>query len=64
MRSAATIAPLAAAACLLMVGSLEAAIVGSKAPAVEPSDWLNTKGNLTWDSLKGRVVLIEKWATF
>lgn len=64
MRSAANIARVVAAACLLMAGSLQAAIVGSKAPTLEPTDWLNTKGNLTWDALKGRVVLIEKWATF
>ena len=40
-----------------------AADVGSKAPAVEPSKWLNTKADLSWSTLKGRVILVEKWAT-
>lgn len=38
--------------------------VGSDAPEVEPSQWLNAKGNVSWKTLKGRVVLLEKWATW
>jgi hypothetical protein len=38
--------------------------VGSEAPAVEPSQWLNAPGNISWQNLKGRVVLLEKWATW
>lgn len=64
MRSAATIVRAAATAFLLCAGSLQAASVGSKAPALEPSEWLNTKSSLSWSALQGRVVLIEKWATF
>jgi hypothetical protein len=38
--------------------------VGSPAPAVSPSEWLNGKGAVSWSSLKGRLILIEKWATW
>ena len=38
--------------------------VGSSAPAVEPSQWLNSPGAVSWHGLKGRLVLIEKWATW
>ena len=41
-----------------------ASIVGSKAPELDPKEWINGKGNLSWASLKGRVILIEKWATW
>jgi hypothetical protein len=41
-----------------------AAEVGSPAPAVEPVEWLNTKSPITWKDLKGRLVLVEKWATW
>lgn len=41
-----------------------AAAVGEKAPAVEPKEWLNSKDAITWSQLKGRVILIEKWATW
>jgi hypothetical protein len=38
--------------------------VGSDAPDFEPSQWLNAKGNVSWKTLKGRVILLEKWATW
>jgi hypothetical protein len=38
--------------------------VGSPAPDIEPSEWLNTKTPLSWSQLAGRVILIEKWATW
>lgn len=41
-----------------------AATVGSPAPAVEPSEWLNSKTPLTWKELQGRVILVERWATW
>jgi hypothetical protein len=41
-----------------------AAAVGEKAPAVEPKEWLNSKEAVTWNQLKGRVILVEKWATW
>jgi hypothetical protein len=44
-------------------GLIPAAEVGSRAPPVEPSKFLNAKGDLSWNTLKGRVVLVEKWAT-
>ncbi len=36
---------------------------GAPPPAVEASRWVNTPGNkpLTWDSLKGKVVLVDLW---
>ena len=38
-------------------------VKGDKAPALNPTKWLNTRSNTTWKSLKGRVILVEKWAT-
>ncbi len=38
--------------------------VGSPAPAVEPTEWLNTRGTVSWKDMKGRLVLVEKWATW
>ena len=37
--------------------------VGDDAPSISPSQWLNTKGSVSWDKLKGRVILVENWAT-
>ncbi len=37
--------------------------VGDDAPSLSPSQWLNGKGNVSWDKLKGRVILVENWAT-
>jgi hypothetical protein len=51
-------------ACLATVPAAAAASIGSPAPAVEPSEWLNTKGPTSWKDLKGRVILVEKWATW
>jgi hypothetical protein len=59
---------LPALAFLALAGSsapfLAAAEVGSKAPALEPSQWLNNKGPVSWAQLKGRLILVEKWATW
>ncbi len=41
-----------------------AASVGSPAPALEPTEWLNTTTPLKWKDLKGRLILIERWATW
>ncbi len=43
---------------------IEAVNVGSPAPAVEPTEWLNAKKSVSWKGLKGRLVLVEKWATW
>lgn len=45
-------------------GLLAKAEVGSKAPRLEPKEWLNTEGRMSWSQLKGRVILVEKWATW
>ena len=42
---------------------LSAANVGDEAPELTPSEWLNTRVVSDWASLKGRVILVEKWAT-
>ena len=36
----------------------------AKAPEVKPTEWLNAKGATSWDTLKGRLILVEKWATW
>jgi hypothetical protein len=50
------------AACV--AASQVSAGVGDKAPPLEPSQWLNHIGPISWDSLKGRLILVEKWATW
>ena len=39
------------------------AAVGGDAPEPTVSSWLNTRGPLTWKSLQGRLILVEKWRT-
>jgi thiol-disulfide isomerase/thioredoxin len=38
--------------------------VGEAAPSIEPAEWLNAKGPVTWDSFKDRLVLMDMWATW
>ncbi len=45
-------------------GLSAAAAVGSPAPKLEPKQWLNSKDAVSWTQLKGRVILVEKWATW
>ena len=64
MKRVLTFAALAAA--IAMAGSplRSANPKGTPAPEVTPSVWLNTQGkDVTWSKLKGRVILVEKWAT-
>jgi hypothetical protein len=53
----------AAFSTLLPTLAFGAASVGSAAPEVKPSIWLNGRGPVDWGTLKGRVVLVERWAT-
>jgi len=56
----------AMAAAIAMAGSTlrSASPKGTPAPEVKPSVWLNTQGkDVSWSRLKGRVILVEKWAT-
>ena len=43
-----------------------AVTVGDKAPPVKPARWLNSKGKarVSWKNLEGRLILVEKWATW
>lgn len=38
--------------------------VGARAPEVEVSKWYNAAGPMTWKDLTGKVILLEKWATW
>ncbi|MGA1202684.1 MAG: hypothetical protein ACO4BJ_06825 [Planctomycetota bacterium] len=38
--------------------------VGDKAPELSPQGYLNAKEPITWAGLQGKLVLIEKWATW
>ena len=53
----------AAAFLLLALTPSFATNVGDSAPALEPSEWLNTEAT-TWSRLKGRAILIDNWATW
>jgi hypothetical protein len=53
-----------AAALVVGIRPGAASEVGEKGPAVEPSKWLNVNGPISWQMLEGKLVLIEKWATW
>lgn len=38
--------------------------VGDVAPPVNAGGWINMDANTSWDSLQGKLILIEKWATW
>lgn len=38
--------------------------IGARAPEVEVSKWFNASGPMTWKELNGKVILLEKWATW
>ena len=52
------------AAALLVPAGLTSPVMGGEATPIEPTTWLNAKTPVTWKSLKGRVILVEKWATW
>jgi thiol-disulfide isomerase/thioredoxin len=54
---------LSAAFILVALTRASAANVGDSAPALEPTEWLNTEPT-TWNRLKGRAILIDNWATW
>ena len=38
--------------------------IGEQAPAVEFNESFNSRGPLDWNKLRGRLVLLEFWATW
>ena len=38
--------------------------VGDTAPELKPKGWFNMESGTTWQDLEGKLVLIEKWATW
>ena len=42
----------------------DGASVGQKAPPLRPRMWMNNRAPVTARTLQGRLVLIEKWATW
>lgn len=42
----------------------DAILSGGKLPTIEATSWLNTNDDLTWESLKGKVVLLDFWGTW
>lgn len=49
---------------LLAISCPAWALAAEKAPELAPDYWLNTKKEISWSSLRGRVVLVERWATW
>jgi thiol-disulfide isomerase/thioredoxin len=41
-----------------------AAILAGRLPAIEATEWLNSDHAPTWESLRGKVVLVDFWATW
>ncbi len=38
--------------------------VGDAAPPINAGGWINMDANTSWDSLAGKLILVEKWATW
>ena len=51
-------------ACALLISVSIGTQAFSKAPEITPGKWFNNPKNLTWNDLKGRLILVEKWATW
>ena len=59
------VTPLAAVLeAAMAVSAFAGSEVGDKAPELEPSGWLNNVGPVSWERLEGKLILIEKWATW
>ena len=59
------VAPIAAVLVAVMsVSAYAGSEVGDQAPELKPSGWLNNKGPVSWERMKGKLILIEKWATW
>lgn len=57
--------PLAVAlVAAMVVPAFAGSNVGDDAPTMNPQGYLNAKGPIAWDDLQGKVILIEKWATW
>jgi RNA polymerase sigma factor (sigma-70 family) len=41
-----------------------ARLVGAAAPAIDGKEWFNTRQGPTWEDLRGKVVLLDFWATW
>ncbi len=54
------VAMLIACSSSLWAGAPE---VGADAPKLSTAKWYNNPGNLNWEDFKGKVILIEKWAS-
>lgn len=54
---------LALTAIVLPMG-MHAAAIGDRAPSVKSKTWFNAKVPVNWKDLRGRVILVEKWATY
>jgi thiol-disulfide isomerase/thioredoxin len=60
----ATRTPLAAYEAVKKQNAVREAVLAGKLPAIDAVDWLNTEGDLTWQSLKGKAVLVDFWGTW
>lgn len=61
--TAALLAATAAGGAYALVARTAKPTVGDDAPSLSPTKWFNAKSNTTWEKLKGRVILVENWAT-
>ncbi len=50
--------------CLALAANTRAGVaIGSKAPAVNAKQWINADGDVSLDSFKDKVVVVEFWST-
>lgn len=64
MRTAKTLCTALLAWTLWSAEDARAGQVGQKAEAIQPSAWLNGSAEVSWEGLRGRLLLVERWATW
>jgi hypothetical protein len=64
MRTAKTLCTALVALTFWSADDARATPVGERAVAIQPAAWLNGQGDVSWEGLQGRLLLVERWATW